>query len=269
MGKIRIARQILILIAVFLFSASVLSAIPYEVDDYTVDVEVRNFAMILVPDVKVKCYRTGNHEITVKASASGYESETRKITIQENQSFYKTDIALPDLKHRVRIIDINQKVIASAYVRTDQFGFAPDKFGITVYIPIEVWKSPGAESVEILEPFWGLPFKKTFELDQIEQFYRVKLTISRDALDWSGGDLVVLFKTTVEKDPEVLKKRVDKLIALENHSDLQVFNKRVALFLASNYELEDFRNNLGTLPDSLENVISSKEKFERLYSKNF
>ncbi len=252
-----------------LLIASTALAIPYKVGDFTVDVEVRNQAMNLVPDAKIKCYMVSGRNIIVKASAPGYKTSTRKIHTQDNQFFYKTDFALRDIDHSVNILDLNRRPIASAYARTDQYGFGGNEFGITVFIPKAIWKNAQASQVEVLEPFWGLPFNKTCQISEVDEFYQVKLAISRDALDWSGGDLVVIFKTYVEKDLKVLEDRIISLANLPNVINKRTIAYSLSKFIADNYRVEELRQKFSSLPEPLETMVKEREKFNQLHHENF
>jgi hypothetical protein len=243
-------------------------AIPYTVGDYTIDVEVRNTVMNLVPDPYVECWRSGENTIKVEAHAVGYKKIVKKVNITDQQFFYKTDIVLPDLYRSIVIIDINRQIIESAYARVDQYGFSGDRFGMTIFIPVEDWPVPSSEKVEVLEPFWGLPFKKTCEIQTIEQFYQVKLSISRDALEWCSGDLVVLFKNKVEKDLHIAQARLKNLNNLNQSKNYQA-EIRLAKFIASSYQFDELKSLKKDLPDSLVSLYECKNKFNKLHDKNF
>jgi hypothetical protein len=252
-----------------LLAASTAFAIPCKVGDFTVDVEVRNQAMNLIPDVKVKCYMVSDRNIMVKAKAPGYQTRTRKIYTQDNQSYYKTDLTLRDIDHRISIVDLNRRPIVSAYARTDQYGFGGNEFGITVFIPKAIWKNAQASEVEVLEPFWGLPFKKNCQITEVDEFYQVKLAISRDALDWSGGDLVVIFKTYVEKDLKILEDRIVSLANLPDVKNKDVIACSLSRFIADNYRVDELRHKFSSLPEPLETIVKDREKFNQLHRENF
>lgn len=262
-----IAFKLMLLIMLALFMPAGAFAIPYKVGDYTIDVEVRNSAMNLIPNPKVNCWLNGNKSITIKARATGYLDAHRTITVYPNQFFYKADLTLKDLKTKVRIYDLNENPISSAYARTDQYGFPGDKFGLTVFIPTADWPNATSEAVDVIEPFWGLPYKKTCEIDTVDQFYRVRIAIPREALEWSGGDLYVLFRTKVPNRPEIIAKRVARLADLSaNNPQARL---RLSEFLAKSYSITELRTACEILPCPLESLIQAREKFHRLHNEIF
>ncbi len=259
----------MLMAAVLFFVASVVSAIPYKVGDYTVDVEVRNMAMNLIVNAKVDCWLNGDRSITVKARAIGYQDAKRQVTIYPQQNFYKTDLTLLDVDHRVRIIDMNEQVISSAYARTDQYGVPGDQFGVTVFIPIEVWKRPIEKNVDIIEPFFGLPFKKTCEITQVDEFHQVRIQINRKALEWSEGDLVVMFNTRVPANPQILKKRLARIELLPNTPAGEQARVQICELIAESCSPEDLAALDQPLPESLEKLVAAARRFSELHREKF
>jgi hypothetical protein len=243
-------------------------AIPYTVGDYTINVEVRNAVMNLVPDPHVDCWRSGENTIKVEAHAAGYKKIVKKIKITDEQFYYKTDMVLPDLDNQVTIIDINNNPIESAYARTDQYGFAPDRFGMTIFIPTADWPVAASGKVEVIEPFWGLPYKKICEIETVDEFYKVRISVSRDALEWSSGDMLVVFKTSVDKDSKVIEKRLTSLNRLNCSENYQA-EIRLAKFIADSYQIEELKSLNQDLPESLVKLYKCKNKFSKLHDKNF
>ncbi|GAB4285334.1 MAG: hypothetical protein Kow0029_32150 [Candidatus Rifleibacteriota bacterium] len=246
--------------------STALFAIPYHVGNYTVDVEVRNSAMNLVVDAKVHCYLNGNSSITIKAGATGYYDAKKKITLHENQFFYKVDIELRDLATRIYIVDINKEPIQSAYARTDQYGFPGNQFGMKIFIPVVDWQYANEKNVDVIEPFWGLPFKKTCEIRKVDEFYEVSIGIPREALEWSGGELIVVFKTGSPVNMAVLEDRICKLARINPKNE--ELRYRVSEFIAKSYSLHDLRAKYSELPQPLEAMTAQREKFNKLHREN-
>lgn len=259
----------IVVLGLLVFLTSAVSAIPYKVGDYTVDVEVRNKVMNLIPGAKVRCYLNSNNTITVKAEAIGYVSYKKKVTLYENQNFYKCDLWLDDMKHRVAIIDLNQDIISSAYARTDQYGVPGDKFGVSVFIPKTDWPAPTAENVDIVEPFYGLPFKKTCVIKEIDEFYQADINIERKALEWCGGDILVVFRTKVPNRPEIIAGKIGRLNGFSAGNSNDAARYELSRYLSRNYAPAELRNAVPELPESLEIFVAAAEKFNRLHRENF
>jgi hypothetical protein len=255
-------------LGLLLLLTSAVSAMPYQVGDYTVDVEVRNKVMNIIPNAKVKCYLNSN-SITVKAEAIGYVSYKKKVTLHENQKFYKCDIWLDDLAHKVFIVDLNNDIISSAYARTDQYGVPGDKFGVTVFIPKTDWTNPSAENVDIIEPFWGLPFKKTCQISQIDEFHQVDINIERKALEWCAGELVVVFNTRVPNRPEVVAAKIGRLASFTDRPENDAARYELSRYLSSVYSPSELRQLQESLPESLEVFVVAAEKFNQLHLEKF
>lgn len=244
-------------------------SLPYKVGPYTVDVEVRNKVMNLIPNAKVKCYLNSNNTITVKAEAIGYVSYKKRVNLHENQNFYKCDIWLDDLAHKVFIVDLNNDIISSAYARTDQYGVPGDKFGVTVFIPKTDWTNPSAENVDIIEPFWGLPFKKTCQISQIDEFHQVDINIERKALEWCAGELVVVFNTRVPNRPEVVAAKIGRLASFTDRPENDAARYELSRYLSSVYSPAELRQSQESLPESLEVFVVAAEKFNQLHLEKF
>ncbi|MBU1107874.1 MAG: hypothetical protein KKB51_14470 [Candidatus Riflebacteria bacterium] len=198
------------IVALLLFVASSAFALPYQVGDYRFDVTVRNSAMNLVPSFKVSFYRYDQSSYVAEARGIGYKSVRKRIDIKPNQFIYKTEVVLPDLDRQLYVIDHNDGVLSAAYIRTDQFGFPGDHYGLTAYIPIEMWE-PGEQQVEVFDSFWGAPLKKSCAIEAIEGYYKVSLSITRKALKWSGSKIYVVFRTSAPANPRIARRHLKRL----------------------------------------------------------
>lgn len=270
--RITLTKVIFILVLVLGLTATTF-AMPYKIGKYTVDVEVRNSAMNIIPKAKVRLYLNGSSSnytsITVKGTAEGYKSSKKKITLFPNQFFYKSDLELKDVKTKIAIIDLNQDIISSAYARTDQFGFPGDKFGMTIFIPKVDWTDATSKNVDVIEPFWGLPYKKTCEIKEVDQFYQVSIGIPRKALEWGGGELIVVFRTRVPNRPEVLDLKIAKLLDIPAGKNRQIACVKLSEYLAQSYSTKELREKYPVLPEPLESMVKRNEKFTQLHGENF
>ncbi len=257
----------LALFAVLVMAAATLQAFPYELGDYKVDVTVRNVAMNLVAGIKVALYRYDKATILVEAAAAGYKTLTYKLSVRENQFIYKIDLVLADLERRVHIVNHNNKIIASAYVRLEQYGFPSDHYGITAFIPVKEWPSAVAARVDIFDNMWGVPLKKTCEITQVDEFYCVKLSMTRKSLKWTGKDLLVTFKTTAPASPAAVVARVNtlqKIVAGDTYP--AGCEESLAEYLCSNFSAEDLEASQSNLPSSLAKLMQTRARFAEVHN---
>jgi hypothetical protein len=259
----------LAMLTVLVMAAVTVQAFPYELGDYKVDVTVRNAAMNLVAGIKVALYRYDKATILVEAAAAGYKTLTYKLPVRENQFVYKIDLVLADLARRVHIVNHNNKIIASAYVRLEQYGFPSDHYGITAFIPVKEWPVAAAARVEIFDSMWGVPLKKTCEITQVDEFYCVKLSMTRKSLKWTGKDLMVTFRTTAPASPAAVMSRVgtlEKIVAGDAYP--AGCEESLAEYLCSNFTPEDLESGQVALPSSLAKLMQARARFAEAHREN-
>jgi hypothetical protein len=253
-----------LIIVILTFVASGVFAIPYQVGDYKLDVTVRNSAMNLIPDSKVSFYRYDQSSFIAEARATGYRSVSKRIEIKPNQFIYKTEVVLPDLERKLYIIDHNRKVLAAAYLRTDQFGFPGNEYGLTAYIPVEMWDAD-AKSVEVFDSFWGAPLKKTCLFEQIEGFHKVSLSITRKALKWSGSKIYVVFRTKDLPAAPAVAGYLKQLEQLSANTDCPPGSEEAL----TSYIYENFANDAAALDTELPAVYqryhAARARFSELH----
>lgn len=253
-----------LIIVVLTFVASGVFAIPYQVGDYKLDVTVRNSAMNLIPDSKVSFYRYDQSSFIAEARATGYKSVTKRIEIKPNQFVYKTEFVLPDLERKLYIIDHNHKILAAAYLRTEQFGFPGNEYGLTAYIPVEMWDA-AQERVEVFDSFWGAPLKKTCLFEQIEGFHKVSLSITRKALKWSGSKIYVIFRTRDLPTPKAVARHLRQLDRLSTNPDCPPGSEEAL----TAYIYENFAADAAALEEPLpavyERYHSARARFSELH----
>lgn len=244
-------------------------AFPYQIGDYNVDVTVRNSAMNLIPGIKVKLYRYDSSTVIVEAAATGYRTRVYHLPIRENQFHYKLDLTLEDPPRKVYVVDHNNQPIAAAYVRLEQFGFPADHFGITAFIPTKMWPQALASKVEVFDTSWGVPRKKSCEITQIEEFYCVKLSMTRKALKWSGPELLVTFKTSAPARVGVVEQRLARLQNISSAAG-QVNNdeESLALYLAGNFSAETLCETNIAMPPCLAKLLHTRKRFAELHREN-
>ncbi len=253
-----------LIIAFLTFIASGVSAIPYQVGDYRIDVTVRNSAMNLIPDVKVSFWRLDQASILIEARATGYKAVEKRIDIKPNQYIYKFEMMLPDLERKLYVIDHNQKILAAAYLRTDQFGFPGNEYGITAYIPIEMWE-PDAKRVEVFDSFWGSPLKKTCVFEQVEGFHKVSLSITRKALKWSGSNIYVIFRTKDLPAPNAVARHLRQLDRLSANPDCPPGSEEaLTAYIYENYAADAAALEV-ELPAVYERYQSVRTRFSELH----
>lgn len=259
--------NLLLVTLLFAFASACSSfALPYQAGNYKVDVTVRNSAMNLIPGVKVSCWQYDAKNIVVEASSAGYKYAKKTISIRENQTYYRCDMVLNDLDRRIVVLDHNDRVISSAYIRRDQIGFPGDHYGITIYIPSVQWPVAEAGKMEVLDSFWGAPLKKSFALSQIEEFYCVKVSITRKSLKWSGSDLYVVFRTNQPVELAPLDKHLRNLHNLSNKETIPMgAEEALAEYISTNYSYDEIMSAHVKMPKSLKWLLISKRRFDELH----
>ncbi len=194
------AHQSLFIVALFVGVLCVCTgaawAVPIQAGPYVVDADVRNSANMLVPNVKPHARVVGN-QIVVTASALGFDKGEARVPVASNSYYYKCDVYLGDGNRELVAVDQNRRKLTSVYFRRDQFGFKPDEFGITAFIPVVDWPNPGEKRVNVFDPTgffgWSVPLARSAQHEVVDGFYRVRLAISRKAHGLSGSMLVVMF----------------------------------------------------------------------------
>lgn len=205
-----------ILVAIFIYLDKSYCEI-VSVEHYHVDVTVRNSVMTIIPDAKIKAfYDKYKKIIRLKASAKGYIYAEKEIFVESttNQQIYKCDIILTDPKIRIDVVDIYGKVIQSAYIDSGQYGFLGNEYGITVFIPKKNWLKPSIVNVEIIDSFWGLAWKEWAKIDEVDEFYKVRLAMKRSAIFWCGKYFYVVFGGTITINEKEEENDIEKVKAI-------------------------------------------------------
>jgi len=264
--KTGIMYRVSVLMILLVFLSVPVFSITYTTGKYKVDLTVRNSAMNLIPGVKVDLYQYDARRLVAEVSAHGYKPAGKVIDIKGNQTFYKYDLVLADLERNFYVLDHNKKLIPSAYIRKDQYGFPGNHYGITVYIPIVHWPVAKPFNVEVFDSFWGIPLKKTCEVTVVEEFYCVKLSITRKDLKWSGSDIYVLFRTKAPNSRAVLNDHLLQLKKLGTEKDIpNGAEEALAGYIADNYSVEEIESADVRVPASLKWLLLTKKRFNELH----
>lgn len=258
-------------IAIVLFSvalslvAGAAFAIPYQVGEYKIDVSVRNSAMNLIK-AKVSFWRIDGTRLSVEARATGYINSSTVLTLLPNQTVYKIDIVLADSQHRLTAIDHNQRPLPSVFIRTDQYGFPSDKYGITAYIPKKMWANPGNRTVTIVDSFWGIPLMKSCEISEEAEFYAVRMTITRKALAWSS-ELMIVFRTVDRLEADAASSYLAKInAATKQKENFEICPTAIATLVADFFTQDELLEVTESLPDVLKELFVQRAQFNQLYS---
>lgn len=209
-------RVFIVLTLIFTGILSTCDAMPYIAGKCTVDISVRNSAMNLIFDAKVSCYMYDENRISLSVKANGYVSKKHIIKVQPNQTLYKHDFILADVKRNFYVTDRSENVLSSAYVRLDQIGFPSNRYGMTVYIPVKNTNHLVEKDIDIFETFWGFPIRHDFSVETVGEFHKVKLSISRKALKWSGEDIIIQVRSAKTIDLKTVKKHLQNLENLDS-----------------------------------------------------
>ncbi len=241
-------------------------AIPHKIGEYTIDIEVFNRAMNIIPKQKVSTYFIDSKRIAIKVKATGYKTLKYVLNINENQTLYKRDFILEDLERNFFVVDLNDSIIESAYIRQDQYGFEADEYGLTVFIPKADWPVPSSEKVELFDSFWGFPMKKSAEITPTDEFYQIKLRMTRKDLKWSGEDIFVVINNKKPSNLRSSEKYLKSLAKLESDKENGwMYVDQMAKFIAGNFNPDELNLEKAALPQSLNAIYSLKERFAEVH----
>lgn len=266
------------LLGVLFFLISSLSsswAIIYHAGKYTVDIEVRNAIQMIIPDAKVDIW-VGSKNISVEARSAGYLSKTVQIPIGQ-ATYYKRIINLQDPTKSFSAEDWSGGTLSSVYFRCDQYGIAPNKFGITVSIPEAVWPNPMLKNVRLYDASWGITFKYEGAIEKSEGFYHVRMVVSRKLLGMTGKQWVILFDTrkptgeaTQQPRQELLSRWLQRLETSERllGSEIPEEGESLVEVLSAHLNSRDVRALDLPLPASLEARYAFSDRFNALHREN-
>jgi len=241
--------------------------VPYPVGNYVVDVDVRNTAMVLIPNPKVKVW-ISEKVIYVKASAAGYLSQQKTIVPSGNTGYFKRDFELQDVPKQLSAEDMLGRPIQSAYFTKDQYGFAPNVYGITVFIPKVMWPKPVSRNIDVFDAFWGIPLKQSCVIDVVDEYYRVKMTVDRRDLDWTDERYFVVVDTGKKVPPNKIRGWLSKLKKVEENQEILRVgcSQDLAAFLfytLPRKEVEAASN--GDIPSTLKSLYDHASRFSALH----
>ena len=239
-------------------------SIPYFIGNITVDVEVRNIANNVVPDAKVSVQLYGK-QIYVKVRAAGYQSQETTISLADGTTYYKRDFSLRDQEKKFSIRDLRGHIIDSAFLRTDQFGFEPNLFGITIFIPIKDWPQATPERMDVFDGFWGIPLKTSCEITTVEEFYQIRITITRRAVTWTTYEMDIVFNTKEKLEQPRVKEYLARLEKLEQTEGAPLGGEAtLAKFISMNIPVEQLAQ-FEYLPTTLQAFVDQAKRFAKLH----
>ena len=253
--------------AIFLFCCFPAFSIPYHVGDCTVDVEVRSSLLIMIPKARVRLWMQGK-VIYIKGSASGYLSNTVTVPTSGAGGYYQRDVILEDVKKTFAAEDLNGKPLVSVYFQSGQYGFEPNEYGVVAVVPKNVWPVANSKKVDIFDSFWGIPLKQSCKIELVEDYYRIRMTVSRVDVDWSGAKFTVVFDTRKKVSSEKITYWLDKLAKVEaNQKSLPAGAvDDLARFLFDNLSRPDVESvSNGKIPSSLKRLYDQTDKFSNLH----
>lgn len=262
-------------------------ALPYTVGDCTIDVEIRSRAMIPILHRWVSV-REKNGAILVLARADGYVTRRVEIPKAAGQTQYKVDLVLDDEPRRILVRDIAGAPIASAYVDASQFGFPSDVFGFKVYVPCKVMPHPDTTSIAVMGDMVWVPFPNTWEVETIEGFQKISITIDRKAYGATQRllSVVIAVDKTAEDDPgdngaviedavghDTMGMWLDRLLEVERGERTRKDVPRgsamaMARFLAQGYPealLVSSMETMNTRSSALTELLEQRKTFRSLH----
>jgi len=237
--------------------------VPYTAGNFTVDVVVRSTTMALIPDSKVSCWLDGK-VIRLSAKAPGYLAKSASINVGA-ATYYKYDFVLPDIEKDLYAVDLNGVPIKAAYFEKAQYGFAGNVYGITVYIPKHDWPRPAPKRVDIFDQIWGGPWKTGCKINEVDEFYQVKMTMDRGALNWTGRRLLIGFDTSKKVSQQNGRAWFKVLRKLESDPKTpKGLAAAMGEFLSTSIP-EDEANQIGEVPFTLQAYYSEAAHFASLH----
>lgn len=247
-------------------------AVVYHAGKYSVDIEVRNNTQMIIPDAKVDIW-VGSKNITVEARSAGYLSGSVAIPIGQG-TYYKRTINLKDPQKVFEAQDWQGGELSSVYFRYDQYGIAPNKYGVIVSIPEAVWPKATLKNVALYDAAWGVTFKFEGAIEQSDGFYHVKMIVSRKLLDWTGKQWIIVFDTrkptgeaTQNPQPKIVMKWLERMEASERMVGTQL-PEEAEVLASSLYEHLD-RGLVESLNISIPSALATRyalsDRFRQLH----
>ncbi|HOY65449.1 MAG TPA: hypothetical protein PLP29_01095 [Candidatus Ozemobacteraceae bacterium] len=269
MMRIRTLMLLLVALIVLPGPAVPVLAVPYQAGPHVLDLDIRNATMQLIPHGKARV-SYANGKIKVYAYARGYRSVKETFEVGNVQpGLFKRDVMLPDPVVQVLTTDLQDEPISSAYIQTDQWGVAADKFRVTAFIPRLEWPLPTTERVQLLGSYLGLPVKYTCEIEPVEEFYRVRFLITRGLLKDCEYQLSVLFNTEKPASPAV-RARLCRLldrpnIAVQPDPETEEAAEALCHFVAAADELTPALGDAND-PAPLASLTAARRRFDALHA---
>lgn len=236
----------------------------FSIDGKLIEVEVRNQWQYLLPKAKISCTKSWG-KIIVTANAPGYQEASTSISPSSGQNSYVVALTLRDPAVSLYCYNLAEQKVVSAYFEKGQEGVETQTYAVKVLIPKKSWPHPNAGNIDVCDTGFRLPLKTSCQIKTRDDFYDVRMTISREALGFAGGKLVVFVNTEASlMHGEILKwlqalRRVEKFMPFPGVS-VSTF----ALFL---YKVlpRDQVLATGDVPESLRKLYREQDRFEALH----
>ncbi|MBF0546183.1 MAG: hypothetical protein HQM08_17200 [Candidatus Riflebacteria bacterium] len=237
---------------------------------YTVDVSLHNSAMYPIADSSIRV-RFHTKEISVDCEATGYTSRRIEIPLPNHQNYFKLNVMLKDMQKDFYPLDINGNELRSVYFQTTQIGCPSNKYLLTVCVPKKILSQPDLSKIMVTDGSLFLSIHFEGSIEEVEDYYFVKLKMKREALEYTGSSFFIIFanatmseeghKFWLSRLSEVEKLRGSrKLISQGQDSELT----EKLLFQMDPKIIEKFSDD--KIPTTIHEFLAQNEKFEKLHS---
>ena len=258
-------KRLSVLLVLCFFLSTTAFAVTKKVGPYTVDVDILNSAQYTIPAGKISCDLWGK-TIYVRAHGIGYQSIEFEFNAGSGQTYFKRVVQLGDIEKQFTAIDFNQKPLHSVYFDKAQFGADPNFYQLTAFIPQEAWPQATEKRVDIYDDFLGVFLKKSCVITKVEDFYQVRMTMTRKAAEYTARRLYVVFNTK-PASPAPTRNWVASLGRAEKLGDRipsQILENS-AQFLLDNVSSEELREAGAGNSMILNQRVQALEKFEAVH----
>ncbi len=231
------------------------------VGPYTVDIDVRTTLMFSIPSPFVQCKLSGNR-IRVWASAAGFVPQEKEIPVKPGIVTYKEYLILKDREKRFDVFDFQNKPIASCFFDRHQGGTPPDRYAITMFLPVQSWPHPSPANIIVNQPGYGIPIQESCEISIKDEFYKIRMLIDRRVLDDPNDELIILVNTSAVMEPTLARKWISHLRNLETTHPCEAETLGRALLHSLP---EDIDQN--SLPRCLVRLVQERNRFSDLHER--
>ncbi len=249
----------LALVVVLLAHVSAAQAATQTVGAYTIEVDVRGSTMMIIPHAHITASKSGG-KLKVTAWAPGYQHAAKEIPIKTGVTQYSTYFVLRDVEKRLDVLTFEYKPIQSAYFERDQSGTPTDQYAINLFLPIKSWPHPSPANLIVNQPGYGIPIQNSCEITQRDEFFKVRMLISRAVLDDPNPELLIYVNTAQIITPATAHRWFATIRRLEATNPAAAADVARALFgsLPQDQAFE-------ALPHSVARLLALRRRFETLH----